>query len=97
MAFITHLVRGDHLIWEPSPHDGRVYIVVTRVARDDSWADLRMYTFASTWTKRMPMPMPMRNVRFDAWDAVDLARDAENACKGGAARHGFNAAVRVTE
>lgn len=80
MAFITSLRRGDHLIWTAA--GGRqVYIVVTRVARDTSWADLRMFTWAMSWAKRMPLPMPRKHVRFENWDSRDLARDAEAATK----------------
>jgi hypothetical protein len=87
-GFITHLARGDHLIWQQNETTS-VYIIVTHVARDESWVDLHMFTFAVSWTKRMPMPMPRRNIRYEGWDSVDLKRDADSACKGAAARHGF--------
>lgn len=34
-----------------TPH----FIEVTRMARDGSWADIRVYTWAVTWAKRMPI------------------------------------------
>lgn len=77
MDFITALKRGDHLIWD-APHvaSGPVFIVVTRVARDESWADLELFTWAVSWHRRMPLPMPRGNIRFESWDAKDLLSHA---------------------
>lgn len=77
-GWITSLRRGDHLVWRV-PGGSPVYILVTRVARDTSWADLRMHTWALSWAKRMPLPMPSDNVYFRDWNATDLDRDAEAA------------------
>lgn len=38
--------------WRPS---ARVYVTVTRVAKDHAWADCRMETAYASWTKRMPL------------------------------------------
>jgi hypothetical protein len=33
----------------------RVFIYVTRVARDGSWADIQCHTWAVMWAKRQPL------------------------------------------
>jgi len=82
------------MVWQPKK-SAAVFIIVTRVARDGSWADLRMFTWAVSWTRRMPMPMPKANIEFRKWDAEDLAKQADDACKPqsfGILRDGYSAA-----
>lgn len=55
------VAKGARLWWWPETHSplrDRVFIEVTRVARDGSWADLRCCTWAVMWTKRQPLPLP---------------------------------------
>lgn len=46
------LSRGDKLTWSG------VAVVVTRVARDGAWADLKCDDGAQQWTKRQRLPLP---------------------------------------
>ena len=50
------LKRGDCLRWKPAPH---LFIYVTRVAKDGSWADIftRDSHSEASWTKRQPCPL----------------------------------------
>jgi hypothetical protein len=52
LAARTVLRRGDELDWMG------VHLVVTRVARDGSWADVQCRSGEHTWTKRQPLPLP---------------------------------------
>lgn len=56
LAEIALPKRGEKYVaydtWRPSC---RVFITVTRVAKDGSWADCQMQTWATGWTKRMPL------------------------------------------
>jgi hypothetical protein len=45
--------KGDRLDWHG------VAVVVMRVARDGSWADIRCDDGERQWTKRQPLPLPM--------------------------------------
>lgn len=51
---IKDVKRGDRLIWQD------VEILVIRVARDKSWADVRCRDLESgaVWSKRQPLPLP---------------------------------------
>jgi hypothetical protein len=51
LAARTVLRRGDELDWMG------VHLVVTRVARDGSWADVQCRSGEHTWTKRQPLPL----------------------------------------
>lgn len=65
--------RGDQYVLE---HDGRVvyFILVTRVAKDGSWADIRVMNWAVSWGKRLPLPFPMTAGMIKReWDGEDLA------------------------
>lgn len=68
------LEKGDRYIAYPSSRAcQRLYITVTRVAKDGSWADINVRTRAVMWTKRMKLTngaIP-DSVRAD-WDAGDL-------------------------
>lgn len=48
--------RGDEWIAYPDERPAhRVYIRVTRVAKDGSWADIVCMTWAASWRKRQPL------------------------------------------
>jgi hypothetical protein len=73
---MTSVKRGDRFVaygdWRPS---SRLYIEVTRVAKDGTWADIRVQTWAVMWTKRQPLTgghLP-ETEPFD-WTALDLAK-----------------------
>ncbi len=70
-----HLKRGDQFVWRHDDEPEKpVYIEVTRVARDGSWADIRCCTWAVAWTKRQPLPLP-EGCRPRRWTRGDLDRD----------------------
>lgn len=48
----------------------RLFITVNRVAKDGSWADISVQTWAVMWTKRQPLPMPFAERR--DWNWKDL-------------------------
>lgn len=50
------LRKGDRLSWIPAPQHS---IVVRRVAKDQSWADIFVYDnrTRTSWTKRQPLPL----------------------------------------
>lgn len=49
----------------------RVFIEVTRVAKDESWVDIRCYTWACSWAKRMRCWPPTQTIE-RAWSNDDL-------------------------
>lgn len=66
--------KGDTYRWkiqDSSP----VYLLVNRVARDGSWADIRCVTWSASWKKRQPLPLPEGTERY-MWTQADLDRDA---------------------
>jgi hypothetical protein len=68
--------RGDRYIWRhASAPDVHVYIYITRVARDGSWADIRCCTWLRGWSKRQPLPLP-EGVSPYEWSGEDLDADA---------------------
>lgn len=48
-----------------------VLVKVTRVARDQSWADIWCHDGRTIWTKRQPLPLP-ENLTPRAWTNEDL-------------------------
>ena len=54
------VVRGQVWLWGPQEDPAeRVKCLVTRVARDGSWADLRCRAWnGNQWSKRMRLPFP---------------------------------------
>lgn len=63
--------RGDRFVAYPdAPPRQRLFGEVTRVARDGSWADVRVCTWAVMWTKRQPLPLPASEMR--DWTQDDL-------------------------
>jgi hypothetical protein len=67
--------RGDRLVAYPdAPLRQRLFIEVTRVARDGSWADISVQTWAVMWKKRQPLDergMPPTTEFYD-WTDRDL-------------------------
>lgn len=49
---ISAVKRGEHYRWEG------VRMVVTRVAKDGTWADIACASGDMQWRKRQPLPMP---------------------------------------
>jgi len=49
----------------------RVFVEVTRVAKDGSWTDIRCFTWACSWAKRMRSWPPLWAVEA-TWSALDL-------------------------
>lgn len=47
--------KGDLFIAYPDVRGGRHLVAVTRVARDGTWADIRVMTYTSVWSKRQPL------------------------------------------
>jgi hypothetical protein len=53
---MTRLGKGDRLVaFKDDRPCRRLYIEVTRVARDGTWADIRVSTWAVMWTKRQKL------------------------------------------
>lgn len=57
-----------------------VYFTIVRVAKDKTWADVRFYTWAKCWSKRMVLPFPDTAHRYD-WTEGDLDRDTKAAMR----------------
>jgi hypothetical protein len=54
---VTQVEKGHCFVWQTDRYPDPVYCVVTRVARDGSWADLRCRGGSAAWTKRQPLPL----------------------------------------
>jgi hypothetical protein len=76
--------RGDKFVWHggPGQSSNPVYIEVTRVARDGSWADIWCGIGSKSWTKRQRLPLPP-GTEPKEWTRQDLLRTAARA-RGGA-------------
>jgi hypothetical protein len=74
---ISAVKKGDLLVWRSDNQDS-VYIRVTRVAADQSWADIRCFMWAVSWSKRQKLPLPASTSRY-SWSQADLDRDAAQA------------------
>ena len=65
---------GDRFIAYPHMRPAsRVFISVTRVAKDKSWADIKCQTWAVGWSKRQKIKdggLPAAIVKW--WDQIDL-------------------------
>lgn len=46
--------KGDMFIQHGGGARWPLFVKVTRVARDGTWCDIRCFTWAVTWAKRMP-------------------------------------------
>lgn len=75
MAGDRTLRRGDQfVVYADRRPAERVYGEVTRVAKDQAWADIRFCTWAVMWAKRMPLcdgEMPI-GTTWQMWDRRDL-------------------------
>jgi hypothetical protein len=60
------IAYGDH---KPS---ARLYLEVTRVAKDRTWADIRVCNCYVMWTKRQKLPLP-ESVPYN-WTMDDIDR-----------------------
>jgi len=68
----ARVVKGDRFVADhPDPDRSPYFIEVTRVARDQSWADICVMNWACMWTKRQPLPMPARR---EDWMPTDIAK-----------------------
>ena len=67
--------RGQRYVAYPDERQARrVFIEVTRVAKDGSWADIRCYTWAAMWTKRQPLvDGTLRYAVLRDWNQSDLS------------------------
>lgn len=54
---ISTVKRGEHFRWEG------VRMVVTRVAKDGTWADIACASGDMQWRKRQRLPMPLGTER----------------------------------
>jgi hypothetical protein len=63
--------RGDRFVAyaDRRPRD-KLFVEVTRVARDGTWADIRVCNCFVMWTKRQPLPLPM--VTPHPWTMADI-------------------------
>jgi hypothetical protein len=51
--------RGDRLIAYPdAAPKSRLFVEVTRVAKDGTWADIKVCNCFVMWTKRQRLPLP---------------------------------------
>ena len=70
---MTAVHKGQRYVWHPQDDEFRytVFIQITRVARDYSWADISCCTCYVAWTKRQPLPLPPGTVLQD-WTLADV-------------------------
>lgn len=71
----TRIKKGDLFVAYPDNRPcERLYITVTRVARDGTWADIHVQTWAVAWTKRQKLTDAggLPDARDGEWDARDL-------------------------
>ena len=58
----------------------RIYLIVTRKAKNGEWVDVTCHTWATMWTKRMPIEAVEQTSVVQAWSMDDLdaqMRDAD--------------------
>jgi hypothetical protein len=69
--------RGDRFVAYPDcPPRQRLFGEVTRVAKDGSWADIKVCTWAVTWTKRQVLPLPESEMR--EWGPEDISEQGSD-------------------
>lgn len=73
---MTALAKGMRFVAYPDLRPAsRFYIEVTRVAKDGTWADIRVQTWAVMWTKRQPTnDSELPASRPYEWTVHDLAK-----------------------
>lgn len=70
--------RGDRFVVYATERPAkRLFGEVTRVAKDGSWADIRVCTWAVMWTKRQPLPFRFPYLRRD-WDQADIDENEQD-------------------
>jgi len=62
--------RGDRYISDTDPTQP-LFIAVTRVSKNRTWADIKVRTWRTSWTKRQPLPIPGRRAN---WTEQDIVR-----------------------
>jgi len=70
----AQVTKGDRLVAYISRRPAeRLFIEVTRVAADGTWADIRVFTWATMWTKRQKLRdgLPPDSIHWQ-WDSQDL-------------------------
>lgn len=69
------LKRGDLFVAYPGHRFAdRLFVEVTRTAKDGSWADIKVCTWAVMWTKRQPTPKgTLPDCVRREWNMADLA------------------------
>lgn len=79
--------RGDRFVAFPAvmPAD-RLFVTVTRVAKDGAWADIRVQNWACMWTKRQPLkagglPAPIERRDWTDRDLFEQMADWERKRK----------------
>lgn len=55
---VRKVKRGDDYLWASGEAVAPVSVTVTRVAADESWANILCTTGGETWTKRQSLPFP---------------------------------------
>lgn len=67
--------RGDRFVLNADgPSRERLFILVKRVAKDGTWADIFACNWAVAWTKRQPWKDPMPGLTRQEWSDADLQR-----------------------
>jgi len=73
---ITEAKKGDRLVaYSDARPAHRLFIEVTRVAKDGTWADIRCCTWAVMWTKRQLLPFSYAEKRDWTWQEVREQED----------------------
>lgn len=60
--------KGDLFIWTVGTRNDSVSVKITRVAKDQTWADILCWGGRGVWTKRQPLPLPDTFHRLDYTD-----------------------------
>jgi hypothetical protein len=67
---MTTPVKGDRFVFPGEPWP--VFVEITRVARDGSWADSVARTWAVKWTKRQPLSHITAIWKRQDWTLADV-------------------------
>ena len=73
------MIKGDRYVAYPMrPPRQRLFVEVTRVAKDGTWADITVRTWAVMWSKRQKLFnaefSPTAETRPDDWTQGDIDR-----------------------
>jgi hypothetical protein len=88
VAAVVEVKRGDAFVTNPDKRLAHQHVIsVMRVARDESWADIRVCNWAVMWTKRQPLrdgtfafphaPCAFEDFAFNAQERDHMAMLAE--------------------